>query len=232
MAPLFVFLGVMTLVSLPGLKWDHPDAPWWRQQPQQWVYPLQTVVCLALVTFWWRRYTFRPLTGKGIALALAAAVVGMALWFTPNWVFRATGWENGLLGFADRSQPGFDPTLFGTGTAAWWTAVTLRFLRMVVAVPFVEELFWRGFLWQYLAAPDGRWERQPIGTPNVRAWLGSSLAMTAAHPGDLLACFIWAMLAGWLLMRTRSLGVCIAFHAASNLILGLYIMLTKQWGYW
>ncbi len=232
-APLFVFLGLMLLPSLGGLKWDHPAAPWWRQQPEQWVYPLQTLVVLGLVAFWWKQYVFRPLGGRAVALAAVAAVVGMTLWFTPSWIHAATGWENRWLGLADRSGPGFDPSIFEHGSGAWWTAVLLRFARMTVAVPFAEELLWRGFLWRYLASPDGRWEHAQVGDRSLRAWLGTSVAMTLAHaPVDWLACFIWALLAGLIAMRTRSLGACVLYHAFSNLILGLYVMTCRQWGFW
>jgi hypothetical protein len=33
-------------------------------------------------------------------------------------------------------------------------------------------------------------------------------------------------------VRTRSLGACVIMHATSNFLLGLYIMMTRQWGLW
>lgn len=232
-APLFVFIGLLSLSQFGGLKWDHPAAPWWRQQPEQWVYPLQTVVVLALVAFWWRHYTFRPLSARIVGLAAGTAVLGMTVWFAPSWIHAATGWECKILGLTDRSGPGFDPTIFPEGSGAWWTAVLLRFGRMTLAVPFAEELLWRGFLWRYLASPDGRWEHAQVGDRSLRAWLGTSVAMMLAHhPSDWLVCFLWALLAGLLAMRTRSLGACVLYHAFSNLILGLYVMRFQQWGFW
>lgn len=233
LAPLFVFMGLLMLPQLGGLRWDHPAAPWWRQQPEQWAYPLQTVAVLGLVAYWWRHYTFRPLTWRVVGLAAGAAALGMAVWFAPSWIHTATGWENKWFGLTDRSGPGFNPYLFEEGSVAWWTSVLLRFARMTLAVPLAEELVWRGFLWRYLAAPDGCWERVPIGARHLRAWLGTSVAMTLAHqPSDWLACFIWALLAGLVVMRTRSLGACVLYHAFSNLILGLYVMRYQQWGFW
>ena len=55
-APFAVFMG-FTLVwqfGVPLLEWDHPAAPWWRRAPEQWLYPVQAIVCFALV-FRWRK---------------------------------------------------------------------------------------------------------------------------------------------------------------------------------
>ncbi len=55
-APFAVFMG-FTLVwqfGSPFLEWDHPAAPWWRRAPEQWLYPVQAIVCFALV-FRWRK---------------------------------------------------------------------------------------------------------------------------------------------------------------------------------
>jgi membrane protease YdiL (CAAX protease family) len=32
--------------------------------------------------------------------------------------------------------------------------------------------------------------------------------------------------------RTRSLASCVVAHAVTNLLLGLWIMATRQWGFW
>ena len=232
-APLAVFMGLMLLGSVPGLEWDHPSAPWWRRQPQQWIYPLQTAVCLGLIAFWWRQYRFRPLGAKECLWGVAGGVVGIALWIFPAWWHTRTGQTAGWIGMVDRSEPGFNPDIFTPGSGVWWTVVGLRFLRMTVAVAFVEELFWRGFLWRHFAAEGGRWDRQPVGVRHVRAILLSSILMTAAHqPSDYVVCLAWSLLVSLVAVRTGSLGACVLMHAVSNLLLGLYIMATKQWGLW
>ncbi len=232
-APLFVFMGLMLLTSVPGLEWKHPDAPWWRRQPQQWVYPLQTLACLGMLAFWWRHYSFRPLGVKAWFWGVATGAVGIAFWILPSWWHTQTGQVIKWLGVVDRSEPGFDPGIFPDGSAAWWTSVVVRFLRMTVAVAFVEELFWRGFLWRYLASAGGNWERVPMGVKNLRViGLTSVLMMTAHQPSDYAVCLLWSLLVSLVAVRTRSLGACVIMHATSNFLLGLYIMMTRQWGLW
>ena len=36
----------------------------------------------------------------------------------------------------------------------------------------------------------------------------------------------------WLLIRTRSLGACIVAHAVTNLLLGIYVLVYRDWGLW
>jgi hypothetical protein len=44
--PFVAFMVFMLVLMVLGysIEWKHPDAPWWRQQPSQMVYPLQTLV--------------------------------------------------------------------------------------------------------------------------------------------------------------------------------------------
>ena len=52
-AVFMVFLIVLQLLdSLIG--WDHPDAPWWKRDVAQWIYPIQTLVVLGLLVRYWK----------------------------------------------------------------------------------------------------------------------------------------------------------------------------------
>ena len=45
--PFGVFMGFLQLLSARAsgrlFGWDHPEAPWWQRDPEQWIYPLQVV---------------------------------------------------------------------------------------------------------------------------------------------------------------------------------------------
>ena len=97
-----------------------------------------------------------------------------------------------------------------------------------LARPVFFQLFQRHF-----AAEGGRWDAQPVGVRHLRAIALSSVLMTAAHqPSDYVVCLVWSLIVSLVAVRTRSLGACVLMHAVSNLLLGLYIMATKQWGLW
>jgi uncharacterized protein len=231
-APLAVFLGFL---SLPGLLRvaENKNLPWWQAQPELWIYPVQAVVCFALILFWWRHYGFRRPSVSAVAWGVGIGVIGIALWILPSVLSQRTGFVSLWLGCVNRAEDGFDPDVFSRDSAAWWLTVGLRLARMVLVVPFVEEVFWRSWLWRTLAEKNQRWERLPIGFTSVKALILTSLAMASAHATpDKLACVIWALLVGWVVMRTKSLAACVIVHATSNLVLGAYILATRQWGLW
>ena len=58
---------------------------------------------------------------------------------------------------------------------------------------------------------------------------GSLFALS--HP-EWLAALIFGLAMCGLLARTRSLFACIAAHAVTNLLLGLYVIHFHQWQYW
>lgn len=233
--PLAVF---MILNALPGwLRIENPELPWYDRAPEQWVYPLQTLLCGSLLFAFRSHYRLAP--WRSFSLAVLLAGLGITLWIAPSWLFGwfATHGDDvpSLLQWAGVSQRkgGFDPTIF----AAWpnWesAAVSMRFVRLVVVVPFIEELFWRGFLMRYVVADGDSWQQVPFGTHRWKAfWLVTLMVMLAHSPQDYVAAFAWGALVYWLAVRTKSLGACIFMHATANLLLGLYVMKSHTWGLW
>ncbi|MEM7385453.1 MAG: CPBP family glutamic-type intramembrane protease, partial [Verrucomicrobiota bacterium] len=70
------------------------------------------------------------------------------------------------------------------------------------------------------------------------AYKWSTLAITVVlfvlihQPADYFGAFVYGSLACWVAIRTRSLFACVWMHAIANLILGLYIMWSRNWGLW
>lgn len=238
--PFLVFMGFLVLVSV--LKTDIAGEPWYLRHPEQWIYPLQTVVCLGLVAWWWPSYRFGPFRTGHMLFAAAIGVLGIALWLLPSWLHLRLGaefwtdsgwWRWKWVGVASRAEDGFDPTLWRDSPALYAGVIVARFLRMSVAVPFLEELFWRSFLWRTAADPYRDFWKAPIGQFSLRA-LGVTVPLFAlAHqPVDWLGAIVWGLLVSWVLVKTKSLGACVLCHAVSNFLLGVYILQTRQWGLW
>ncbi|NNE91036.1 MAG: hypothetical protein HKN23_05270, partial [Verrucomicrobiales bacterium] len=100
-APLALFLGLQFL--LPVIKIDNPELPWWRSAPEHWLYPLQAVLCLGVLIYFRKEYDFgKP---RWIGLGVLFGLVGIGIWLLPV-----------ILGWQDRTDGGFDPTLFDRQT--------------------------------------------------------------------------------------------------------------------
>jgi len=229
--PFAVFLLLLGLPDL--LRIDNPELPWFRRAPEQWVYPLQTLACGILLLNGRRHYDLTPWRGLGTALALGG--VGFCLWILPaelharlNPAEAPVWWA--WLGVKSRTL-GFDP---GDAPAAWQSAaIAFRLLRLIVIVPLVEEIFWRGFLMRHLNANGRRWHQVPFGLHSWPAFVVvTGLVIVSHQTADWTAAAIWACLMYWLTVKRRSLGACVVMHATANALLGLHVLRTGQWGFW
>ena len=214
-SPMLAFVGFLGLVSL--LKMTGSSAAWLRA-PEYWVYPLQTLVCGALLLWFRPRYEMHRLAGLPFVVLIAVGV--FLLWIAPQ----------SFLGFGARSE-GFNPDLFADNPAAYWATVLLRFLRLVIVVPLVEEIFWRGFLLRYFI--NEKFDAVPFGAFSWLSFAVVTLGFTLAHStADWPAAALTGALYNLVAYRTRSLSSCVLAHALTNLLLGGWIMTTKQWGFW
>lgn len=233
--PLAVFMLFNLVPAMIAV--DNRALPWWRFAPEHWIYPMQTIVVGALLWLYRKQYVFKPHQGLGLAVLLG--VIGIIAWCLPAWGYQkltATGitvpeWLK-WLGLEAR-EDGFDPSFYADHTALYAASLGMRFLRMVIVVPFAEEIFWRGFLMRYVIADGDDFRRVPFGTHHWRSFSIVTVCVMLAHnPADWLAALMWGSLVYFLAVRTKSLSACILMHAVANLLLGVYVMITRQWGYW
>jgi CAAX prenyl protease-like protein len=207
----------VTLLGLAGVV-RKPGAGSWLESPEYWIYPAQTLICGALVIWFWREYELRA--PRRVWFALAIGVVVLAVWIAPQQ----------FLGFAPR-QTGFNPNVFEGRPAVYWATVVLRFARLGVVVPLVEEVFWRGFLLRYLI--NERFTTIAIGTFSWLSFVLVTFGFGFVHSRpDWIPALICGALYNLVACRTRSLSSCVIAHAVTNLLLGLWIMQTRQWGFW
>jgi CAAX prenyl protease-like protein len=195
---------------------------WFLTEPQYWVKPVQTVVCAALLIYYWRSYDFSK-TFRSPSILLTGLVVGVVaflLWIGPQQVFPLS-----------KRVDGFNPAFFGNEGWPYWLNLGFRFARLVIVVPLIEEIFWRGFVLRWLIDED--FTAVPFGTFQLKAFALVALFFMFEHATvDYPAAFLTGLLYNFVAVRTRSLGACVLAHAVTNLLLGLYIMRTEQWGFW
>jgi CAAX prenyl protease-like protein len=232
-APFAVFMLFTALVPAVAIK--NSALPWWRSAPEHWIYPLQTIVCGALLIFLWKNYSFKPT--RGFVLATVLGVVSIVIWILPAHLFHA--WKANeiqsipLLGFAARSE-GFDPTIFEHDRFAYPLVIIMRFIRMIIVVPLVEEILWRGWLMRWLVSNDEKpFTSVQTGTHTWKAFVITTACVVIVHqPEDYLGALIFGSLMYFLCVRTKSLAACVWMHAVANLVLGIYVLKTRQWGFW
>jgi CAAX prenyl protease-like protein len=153
-------------------------------------------------------------------------LVGLTL-FVP-WVALASlqrdaGWAAGL-----GERPAFNPFADCNESAVpVWAFVAIRAIGLIAVVPLVEELFLRGFLMRYVINED--FWTVPFGMLTFPA-VGACLFYAAtSHPSECVAAVGWFAVVTGIAAATRRPIDTILAHAATNLALGAYVLLTADW---
>jgi hypothetical protein len=161
---------------------------------------------------------------------LQSILLGVAVFFV--WVgpdVLVSGWHHLLL---------FDNPITGhpvgtTPPSSKNDAVFLffRIAISVIAVPILEELFWRGWLMRWLIDSKD-FTRIPLGAYAPQAfWLVAAL-FAIEHGSFWDVGFITGIIFNWWMVRTRNLWDCILMHATTNGVLAAYVVIGGHWQYW
>ncbi|NWK54239.1 CAAX prenyl protease-related protein [Verrucomicrobiaceae bacterium N1E253] len=239
--PLAAFMLLMIPYQLTGWpEWDHPNAPWWRHYPEQWLYPLQSLIAIGLLLYFRKNYELK--WGRGVFLGVFMGVIGIGFWILPTQVHSwldIEGEPDGFLRFLGvmPRTDGFNPQdlsdKFNGSLWVYWSSLIFRFFRAVVVVSLIEEIFWRGFLMRFLLNPDRDYWKIPFGKPSWKSFLiVTGLFMLAHAPVDYVGAFIFGSLMYWLAVRTKSLLACVVMHGVANLIMGWYAISFGKYGLW
>jgi CAAX prenyl protease-like protein len=147
-------------------------------------------------------------------------VLALLVWIAPQqWLGSPGRWD------------GFDPRFFGSAGWPFALNLALRLLRLVVVVPLLEEIFWRGFLLRYLIDED--FTAVPIGSFSWMSFSVVTAGFCLEHSfADWPAALLTGALYNVVAYRTRSLSSCVLVHAVTNALLGAWVLQTGQWGFW
>jgi uncharacterized protein len=128
------------------------------------------------------------------------------------------------LGWLISARSAFNPfEQLGEPPALAWAFLSVRFLGLVAVVPVIEEFFLRGFVMRFVMERD--WWEVPFGKASTLAIVLGTALPILTHP-EWLAAAVWFSMITWLMLRTRNIWDCVAAHAITNLILGVYVLLS------
>ncbi len=131
-----------------------------------------------------------------------------------------------LLGAGERSA--YNPLEQLRETPMWaYLFLGIRFIGLALIVPVVEEFFLRGFLMRYVV--HGNWWQVPFGAVTRTAIILGTAVPMMMHPAELLAALVWFSMITWLMIRTRNIWDCVAAHAVTNFLLGVYVVTSGEW---
>jgi membrane protease YdiL (CAAX protease family) len=176
--------------------------------------------------------------------AVAAGVGVFALWVGLDGLYptldqmiqkflcpelRSAGLESWCPKPAKEGLPWNPFAQFGDGSALAWFFVAVRTLGSAIVVPPLEEVFYRSFLYRYIARPD--FEAMPLGK-----FAGKALVLTAVIFGLAHVEWLPGILCGLayqgLVIRHGRLGDAMTAHAITNFLLALWVVGKGAWHFW
>ena len=187
----------------------------------RWIYGLTVLLVAGLMTWFWREYgeLYRQ-NHPTLKEAALAAVVGVAVFVV--WI-----------------NLDMKPFRIGEATASFvpldaqgqlqWPLVIVRWAGAALLVPIMEELFWRSFLMRWI--DRAQFETLAPHQVTMKGIVLSTFIFTLAHT-LWLAAIVAGLAYAWLFVRTGKLWVPIIAHAVTNGVLGAWVVMTGNWGFW
>ncbi|NCO37440.1 MAG: CAAX prenyl protease-related protein [Armatimonadetes bacterium CG_4_10_14_3_um_filter_66_18] len=197
-------------------------------------YAVRTAVCLLLLVGLrpWRWYEAFRLRHAWLALAVGVAVC--AVWVLPEspWIGGGGGVQRlylkyCVLPFGKLPEPVLFPPC-APENCGWLLTVT-RLVGSAFVIAAIEEFFWRGFLYRWLLRQD--FLSVGLGVFGARAFVLTAVLFGFEH-NRWLAGILAGLAYGWLAVRTRDLWAAALAHVVTNLLLGVYVLTTGQYGFW
>ena len=190
-----------------------------------WFYAIKSAVGGWML--WALRAEIREMRWK---LSWEAVAVGVAVFIL--WVGL-----DPLLGWFGLSYPKLMPSAagwnanveFGNGTALAWFFIVARTAGSSLVVPPMEEVFYRSFLYRYVAKPD--FLSVPMNRFFPVPFFFTAVVFGLSHR-EWLAGILCAFAYQGLVIWKNRLSDAITAHAITNFLLALWVVWRGAWHFW
>ena len=182
-----------------------------------WLYGLCSLLVFGLILGLRPRYRGQDPAPVPVRHSILLGLGAIVLWIALDpWMPRT--------GTRDNTFP--YEAAFQLGTVPGVLAILFRMFGAVVVVPIAEELFWRGYLMRTIIKPE--FEEVPLATFQPLSFYITTVAFALVHV-EIGSAILFALIAGWWFLKTKSLKAVIILHAAANLGLAVYVLISRKW---
>ena len=179
------------------------------------IYPIKTALVAASLIYFWNVYK-QEIRFSFSWLPVISGVVVFFIWVLPEGLYPQIGHSE------------FNPYIHASGYGVYFV-ITFRMIGAILVVPLMEELFWRSFGLRFAIQSD--FKSLPLGQFSWFSFIFISVLFGFEHHRWLVGIFAGIVYAG-ILYRSKNLFDPILSHAITNLLLGVYVLLTHQWSFW
>ena len=182
-----------------------------------WLYGLKIGITSIVIIFCFSDYT-SELQGKADPAAVICGIAALAIWIA----FGAA--------ISPDFTVSFDPLLLNPGIERS-LGVAVRIIGAALIVPFVEEVFWRGFLMRYLIAD--KFQSVTVGAYTAKSFFLTLLCFMLVHrPFEWPGAIAVGLIYGGYVVKTGNLRGVIVAHGVTNLGLAIFVLMTGQYWWW
>lgn len=212
-----------------------------------WSYAAKSAACAGLFLWLkpWRAYP--ALRAANLPLALTVGVAVAAVWILPElpWAGRAApglqdAYHRWLImmpgALPDYFRPDIypalpagHPSLAYSPAEAGWGLTLMKLAGSAGVIAVIEEFFFRGFFYRWLRRGD--FWRLPLTSFDAQAFW-TVVAVFGLEHDRWFAGMLAGLAYGWLTVRTGDVWAAAVSHGLTNLLLGLYVVLSGQYGFW
>ncbi len=121
------------------------------------------------------------------------------------------------------------PAQFGENSALAWLMIATRILGSTFVVPPLEEVFYRSFIYRYIA--NQNFLSVPLNKFLPLPFFATALVFGFSH-NEWLAGILCGAAYQWLVLRKNRLGDAMTAHAITNFLLGSWIVWRGAWHFW
>lgn len=192
-----------------------------------WMYALKTIVGAWMVWVTWdvvkeMRWAF---SWEAVVVGIGVFVIWVGLdgYYPP--IQNVLSWE-----IPKEKEAPWNPFEFFSQSIFWaWFFVVVRIAGSTLVVPFIEEVFYRSFVYRWLIRE--KFEEIPLGQWDKRSFLITGIIFGLVHfewlPG-ILCGFAYQ----FLVVRKKRLGDAMTAHAITNFLIGVYVVVENKYHFW
>jgi len=196
-----------------------------------WFYLAKTLVGI------WLIFAMRPLVAEmRWAFSWEAVAVGLGvvvMWVGLDPYYPMANEMFAKIGFGSATKPALEnanPNLvFGAHSPLALFFLTVHIVGMTLVVPPLEEIFYRSFLYRFIAKPD--FLSVPLNRFLPLPFFVTALIFGFEH-NQWLAGILCGAAYQWLVLRKGRLGDAMTAHAITNFLLGAWVVWRDAWNFW
>jgi len=202
--------------------------------PAGWKYALRSVICLGLFIYMKPWQWYARLNLKNVPAAILAGVAVFFIWifFETDFMSRFGMVHQGYLMVGTQppwklSQPLVE-MYYAPETCGWAFAMT-RLLGSAFVISFIEEFFWRGWMYRWALAEN--FLKVDLGKFDKVMFFAVAMLFGLIHHRWLVG-FLCGIIYGILIIRTKDIWAGGIAHAVTNLLLGIYVIWAEKYEFW